>query len=1206
MHMPSPHPLVSALNRPLSLFLALMLVLTTLLLARPVFQPSSVESSTASILETYGQLPLTFEANQGQTDGQVKFLSRGSGYGLFLTTTEAVLALSKLAAPKTEDKTDLALITADAEESQAFEQAVLRMQLVGANSQPQVVGLEELPGKVNYFIGNDPQKWQTNIPTFARVKYEEVYPGVDLVYYGNQGQLEYDFVVAPGADLEAITLGFQGIDKLEVDTQGDLVLHIASEQVRMHKPLVYQEVNGVRQEISGGYVLKNKYHVGFHLDSYDASRPLVIDPVLIYSTYLGGSVYETVWDIAADSSGNAYVVGETSSPDFPTMNPLQSALHGVADAYVTKLNAAGDALVYSTYLGGSLYEESHSIAVDASGNAYVTGGTGSGDFPLLGSPQPPLSGGNVFVTKLSAMGDLIYSVALGGSFNGGEGIAVDSSGNAYITGRTRSSFPTVNAIQDTLRGEMDGFVAKLNAAGNSLIYSTYLGGSGGDEPRSIAADSAGNAYVTGFTSSTDFPTANAIQPTFAGRFAVFVTKLNPTGSALVYSTYLGGSRFDYGEDIAVDSEGNAYVTGRTGSSSFPIANALQPTLNGLANAFVTKLNPTGSALVYSTYLGGSIGEDNEHIAIDSEGNVYVAGQTQSTDFPTVNPLQPTLGENSCILEGGEEEPPTLYCFPSLFVVKLNPAGSALVYSTYFGGSVTESISGIAVDSFGNAHLTGYTNSTDFPIANALQPTSSSGQKVFVAKIFPGNTSSGSNVIVSPNSTTTVTFASVSSLGDTTVTTNSTGPIPPAGFSLGDPPIYYDISTTAIYNPPVTVCITYDPTQYSNPNNLRLLHYENNAWVDVTTSNDTTNHAICGQVSNLSLFAVVERVNRPPSANAGGPYTVDEGDSVVVAASGSDPEGGALTFAWDLDNNGTFETPSQSVTFSAAGLDGSSSHMIAVQATDSGGLLATDQATVNVLNVAPTVGAITAPVSPVQVNSAINTSADFTDPGMPDTHTTVWDWGDNSTSPGTVNETSGSGSVTGGHTYTTPGVHTVRAMVTDDDGDSGESIFQFVVVYDPSAGFVTGGGWIDSPAGAYAPDPLLTGTATFGFVSRYKKGTTVPTGVTEFQFQVAGLNFRSDTYDWLVVAGVRAQYKGTGTINGQGEYKFLLTAIDADVNTNDSITVDRFRIKIWWEEVDGTEHVVYDNGLDAEDFDEIDPTTGTTEIGGGSIVIHKGS
>ncbi|MBI4550635.1 MAG: PKD domain-containing protein, partial [Candidatus Latescibacteria bacterium] len=346
-------------------------------------------------------------------------------------------------------------------------------------------------------------------------------------------------------------------------------------------------------------------------------------------------------------------------------------------------------------------------------------------------------------------------------------------------------------------------------------------------------------------------------------------------------------------------------------------------------------------------------------------------------------------------------------------------------------------------------------------------------------------------------------------------------------------------------------------------------------------------------NQLTRKVIATPINQQPVANAGGPYNVDEGGSVSVTASGSDPDAGdVLTFAWDLDNNGSFETPGQSVTFSAVGLDGPSPHPIAVKATDSGGLFATAQATVNVLNVAPTVGTITAPIDPISVNTPITASAPFADPGTPDTHTAEWSWGDGTTSAGTVTETNGSGSVSGDHTYTTAGVYTVTLTVTDDDGGAGQAVFQFVVIYDPSAGFVTGGGWFTSPPGAYTANPTLTGKATVGFVSKYLPGATTPSGNTQFQFKAGDLTFKSTSYEWLVVAGAQAKYKGTGTINGSGSYTFQVSATDGQVSGGGG--VDKFRIKI-----QGPGGMVYDNQPGAGD--DAEPTTA---LEGGSIVIHK--
>ena len=556
----------------------------------------------------------------------------------------------------------------------------------------------------------------------------------DLVYYGNQRQLEYDLIVAPGSDPEAIQLAFEGEDELEIDARGDLVLYSDGGQVRLHKPLVYQEVDGVRREIAGAYVLNGGRQVSFEVAAYDAGKPLIIDPVLSYSTYLGGAGADRGLGIAVDGSGNAYVTGLTRSTDFPTASPIQPAFGGAGlgggDAFVTKLNAAGNALVYSTYLGGSERDSGFDIAVDASGNAYVTGQTESTDFPTASAIQPANAGNaDVFVTKLNASGNaLVYSTYLGGgSFECGFGIAVDGSGNAYVAGDTSSSdFPTASPMQPAQASGDEAFVTKLNAAGDTLVYSTYLGGDGNDDVLGIAVDASGNAYVTGDTQSTNFPTARPLQPAFGGNSDVFVTKLNAAGAALVYSTYLGGSEFDIGLGIAVDASGNAYVTGVTRSTNFPTASPLQPAnAGGSQDAFVTKLNAAGNALVYSTYLGGSGSEMRfgGGIAVDAAGNAYVTGDTQSTNFPTARPLQPKAR------------------FEDIFVTKLNASGNALVYSTYLGGSDGDLRNAIAVDASGNAYVTGSTISGNFPTTpgafQAVKGGGRFGEDAFIAKITDG-------------------------------------------------------------------------------------------------------------------------------------------------------------------------------------------------------------------------------------------------------------------------------------------------------------------------------------------------------------------------------------------------------------------------------------------------------------------------------------
>ncbi len=827
--------------------LFLMLGLWSLDLNPRFPNPGTVQSSAAAPVRrldaTYGKLPLSFEANQGQTDRAVKFLSRGRGYALFLTGDEAVLTLERTsqkakrksqkakvrAGAPTGTRADLVGRAANASVAPTFRacpepcegsaraglksgatrsvdtpatdhgprttNAVLRMRLVGANASAVVTGADELPGKSNYFIGNDPKKWRTNVATYAKVKYHNVYPGVDLVYYGNQGgQLEYDFVVAPGADPSAIKLnvgaglalpknarsartGPDGSERvaeateragqaqpLQIAPNGDLVIKIDGGEVRFHKPIVYQPdfpstasslgssfVTGHSSLVEGHYVLQANHRVGFKVPTYDHTRRLVIDPVLSYSTYLGGSYNDGASGIAVDAAGSAYVIGSTDSFDFPTLNPFQATLNGSINAFVSKLNPAGSALVYSTFLGGATQQIPYggftaddignAIAVDASGSAYVTGYTSSPNFPTVNAFQPgcgPCGANNytAFVAKLSPAGSaLVYSTYLGGSFSEySYGIAADAAGNAYVTGVTSSTdFPTVNAFQGTDPNGGQGaaaFVTKFNAVGSALVYSTYLGGSYYDQGNAIAVDASGSAYVTGATASTNFPTLNPEQAKLGGTNATttnaFVTKFSPSGSALVYSTYLGGGVGDQGNGIAVDASGNAYVTGETTSSNFPTVNPFQSSIKGEESSFVAKLNAAGSALVYSTFLGGTSYNYGFGIAADASGNAYVTGETQSADFPTVTAVQPSYGGNG-----------------DAFVAELNAAGSELVYSTYLGGSNSDAGSGIAVDASGNAYVAGESYSTNFPTVNALQPTNHNvlyggGFNAIIAKISPGN------------------------------------------------------------------------------------------------------------------------------------------------------------------------------------------------------------------------------------------------------------------------------------------------------------------------------------------------------------------------------------------------------------------------------------------------------------------------------------
>jgi hypothetical protein len=677
--------------------------------------------------EAFGTL--SFEANRGQADPQVQFLARGNGYTLFLTPNEAVLSLET---PRKSQTARREFRTGHARSSTGVESLLLlRMTLIDANPQPSSEGLNQLRGKANYLLGNDPAQWRVNIPTYEKVKYTDVYPGVDLVYYGHSSQLEYDFIVAPGVDANVIRLRFEGATRVAIDRGGDLVLSTGVGDVRFERPLVYQEIDGARHTIEGGYINNGvgSHTIGFQLGAYDRHRPLIIDPVLRYSTYIGGSGLDRANGIAVDATGAAYIAGTTSSPDFPISNPLQPTLEsrGGLAAFVAKFTPDGRDLVYATYLGGpDFFTDGGAIAVDGTGAAYITGSTSSRDFPTVHPLQSTLSGfQDAYVAKLSPNGNaLTYSTYLGGSSSEetGLGIAVDRTGAAYVVGRTMSpDFPVMQPLQPAIGGGHDGFIAKLTADGGALLYATFLGGSGlFDVAGGIAVDAAGAAYIVGFTGSLDFPTVQPYQRTIGGNHDVFVAKVAPEGTRLVFSTYLGGSGNDEGGAITVDAAGNAYVAGNTHSMSFPTLQPLQPASGGNGDAFVAKLGVQGT-LLYSTYLGGGSVDEASGIAVDSAGNAYVTGTTASSfNFPLLSPIR---GLNTGRFDA--------------FVAKLAPTGTALVYSTLLTGRGEDYGVDVAVDSTGAAYVSGFTESADFPLVAPLQSTIG-GYDAFVVKLVPSH------------------------------------------------------------------------------------------------------------------------------------------------------------------------------------------------------------------------------------------------------------------------------------------------------------------------------------------------------------------------------------------------------------------------------------------------------------------------------------
>ena len=732
--------------------------------------PASRTSSsiTASERQRYRQFPLFFEPNQNQTDNaDVKFLARGDGYILFLTGKDAVLSMSK----------------------DPHSSAVMRMSLLGAKANPGFSGMEELPGKSNYFIGNKPENWHTNIPNYRKVSEHDIYPGIDLVYYGTQRQLEYDFVIAPGVSPSKIQIVFSGAKHLHEDANGDLLLSAADkDDVRLHKPVAYQQVGNEKQLVAANYVLNENNRVAFSIGNYDSSRPLIVDPILAYSTYLGGSGIDAANAIAIAPDNTAFVTGSTVSADFPVVHRLEGNAN--SDAFVSKISVDGSTLLYSTYLGGENSDLGSGIAVDNSGSAYVVGRTISPHFPVGPFFINSECGGdgkcgaslntagflvtNGFITKLNPAGSaLVYSSFIGEYDDVfAQAVAVDANNNAYITGIVTPDFtPTVpiippalppppfpitaSAFQRTIVGN-NAFVMKIGSIGNVILYSSYLGGSVEDIGYGIGLDGNANAYITGLTYSPDLRTTpGALQPAYGGAGDGFVAKVNTNvagAASLNYLTYLGGSGLDQGNAIAVDATGNAYIAGGTASSAFGfVPNGFQSANAGEGDAFVAKLTTTG-AFSYFTYFGGTKADSATGIAVDSSSNVYITGVTVSTDMPTAGAVfQPNYG-------GGNADS---------FVAKLDSLGKTLLYSSYLGGTNTEMASGIAVDTNGSAYVTGQTCSEDFPLANPLQAVPGGNCDAYVAKVsilagfalnpaglvFPAqslNTTSGSQTIIVTN------------------------------------------------------------------------------------------------------------------------------------------------------------------------------------------------------------------------------------------------------------------------------------------------------------------------------------------------------------------------------------------------------------------------------------------------------------------------
>jgi hypothetical protein len=716
----------------------------------------------------YVSLPLAFEKNCGQSNPTVKFLARGDGYAVFFTQDEAVMSLKRIAADSHKPSS-----AADPARRRAHHgnllKDVLHLRWVGANP-TRLKGLSAETGKSNYLIGNDPARWVKGVPSFSKVEYRGIYPGVDLVYYGNRRQLEFDIDAAPGATLGSVRLEITGENhqpaKLRINSAGELEVPTRAGMVHFHKPRAYQprgDSGKGKRFLAARYVMGKGGQVGFDVSGYEPAKPLVIDPVLSYSTYLGGADYNYATGIAVDASGYTYITGYTSSLDFPISGGVQGVFAGGScdtevnnapcfDAFVSKLNPQGTGLVYSSYFGGKGDDEGVRIAVDSSGQAYVAGFTDSLDFPTAGPLQASNGGGacgttayptpcyDAFVAKLTSSGsNLVYSTYLGGTGDDfSSSIMADSNGNAYVGGLTSASnFPVTYGTLQTAYGggPFDGFAVKINPTGSNLVYSTYLGGSMEDHVNGLALDASGDTYLTGQTNSANFPAKGGFQPQYTAAscgsalnsfpcFESFVSKLNPTGSALVYSSYLGGSAASYGSDVALDFSGAAYVAGWTTSSDFPVTDGAYDTAWGGTNEiFVAKITPGGGAISYATYLGDVYPGQATSITVDGGGNAWIAGFTYGGKFPVASPLQAASGG--------------LY---DAIVSQLDPTGSNLLFSTYLGGTGNEAANDLTLDSSGNVYVAGDTFSTDFPITPSAMTTgyTRGSYDAWIAKIGPQN------------------------------------------------------------------------------------------------------------------------------------------------------------------------------------------------------------------------------------------------------------------------------------------------------------------------------------------------------------------------------------------------------------------------------------------------------------------------------------
>ena len=665
----------------------------------------AVTNEEALAVPPPGQLKtLYFEQNIGQADPDVRFLARKGLSSLFLTREEAVISQGSSTVP-----------------------GAFRMRFAGAvRPDVQIRGVKQLRGKSNYFIGSDRAQWRPNVPHFGSIIYEDLYQGVDMLFYANEADaLQYDFIVDVGADPSSIRLMFDGVEGIRIDRDGRLSINAPHGELVHEKPLIYQLRAGARERVDGGFVMLSPSEIGFSVPHYDRTRPLIIDPVVLVSSYFGGSLAESAVAVDTDPAGNIYVGGTTSSVDFPTKDQfVHSMTRRHADGYLAKFSPDGT-LLYSSVFGGILGDGVMDIAVHTDGTAFATGTVQSPNFPVKNAYDSSMGGPtDAFVIKLSASGtDLEFSTFLGGSANDfANGIALDSHGAVHVVGQAASlNFPVAAPgpiFQSTkgATGIYDAFVTKFNVAGSALEVSTYIGGRGDDIAKAVTLDGSGNMIVVGSTNSADFPTLNALQPALAGGTDYFVSKLAAAGNVLLCSTYLGGRANDKPNDVTIDGVGKFYVTGVTASPDFPVNNALQPGFGGGTDAVLTKFNAAGSVSMFSTFLGGSGDEDARGVAVDQYGSLFVTGFTTSGNFPLFRELK--------AVPAAQE----------VFITSFTNDGRKHRFSTYFGGASGEVGQGITLGRKNRIVVVGTTGSSDFPTKSAHQPALGGGNDAFLLQL----------------------------------------------------------------------------------------------------------------------------------------------------------------------------------------------------------------------------------------------------------------------------------------------------------------------------------------------------------------------------------------------------------------------------------------------------------------------------------------